>query len=178
MTTAETDTDAIVTEPRALTLENGVEVRVERIRLRQLMRFLKILTRGAGGALSSLSLSEDSSQEEFATNILMATILAFPEAEDESVDFLTSMVSPAGLIEGKKLSKAEMEINDGKYQAVIEALHNPELDDTVAIITAIVEVEGPHIRSLGKQLATLLKAQKKSEVAKKPNASSKKTSNA
>lgn len=158
MTTSETDVLDPTAEPidGPLELSNGVKVNVSRLKTRETMKLLKILTRGASYALGSLSL--DSGSEEFAEALVLAVALAIPEAEDETLDFLRVMVSPSDLITGNKLSKAEKEINEEVEAKFIEATENPELEDTLAIVTRIAQVEAPHIQELGKRLGLLLKA--------------------
>lgn len=174
MTTVNTDIDTLASEPGPVTLADGTNVNIERIRTRQLMRLLKILTRGAGGALSGLSFSADTSADEFTTQLIGAVIFSIPEAEEETIGFIQSMVSPADLIQGNRLSKAEMELNEAHYDNLNALLVNPDLDDLVTIIERIVVVEGPHVLALGKRLAVLFTAQKTNETAKR-SASSKKS---
>ena len=54
MTTEVSETDVLLAEPTPLVLSSGLGVYVERLRTRQLMKLLKILTHGAGEALGDL----------------------------------------------------------------------------------------------------------------------------
>lgn len=147
------ETEVLANESEILTLSNGLEVAVNRIKTRETFKLLKILTRGASYALQTVEFGENS--EDFAQSLIMALIFAIPEAEDETIEFVQTIVSPVGLESGK--SKAVKEANDEVYNKFVEALDNPELDDLVEILTKVIEVEAPHIQELGKKIALLLK---------------------
>lgn len=166
MTTGNTDIDTLASEPTPLTLESGFEIQIERLKMRQLMALLKILTRGAAEVLASLSFSAETSEEDFTGSLIAATILAIPEAEDETVEFIQRMVKPAGIREGGRLTKADIQKNVELEQQLREELDNPELTDLLTIVSEIITAEAPHIRSLGNQLGVLLAAFRKSDTAK------------
>lgn len=157
MTTSEVD----VLDPDAkaeggpIVLSNGLTIEVNRLKTRETMKLLKIITRGAGYALTTLDLSGES--EDFAQSLVLSIALAIPEAEDETIDFVRALVAPVGLVKNPK-SKAEKEVNQGIFEQLDEALENPELEDLIEILTAVVESEAPHIQALGKRLALLLKS--------------------
>ncbi len=174
MTTGNNDIDTIASEPIPLTLESGFEIKVERLKTRALMSLLKILTRGAAEVLSTIRFGDDTSQEEFTGQLIGAVILAIPEAEDETIEFINRMVTPAGLKQGN-LSKSDIQSNVELESRLREELRDPELEDLMTIVTEIVTNEAPHILALGKRLAVLLRAQQTSEAAKQ-SASSKKDS--
>lgn len=176
MTTSkiETETDVIEAEPTALVLSSGLPVEVERLRTRQTMRLLKILTRGAGFALSDLSQARVDG-DGFMETFLLTVVLAIPEAEEETVAFVRSMVTPVGLIDDPR-TQAEHEVNANLIARVDAEFENPDLDDLVAVLERVVRVEGPHLQALGKRLAVLLKAQQQNETAKQGSASSAKKS--
>ncbi len=157
MTTSEVDViseDTAVSTEGPLVLSNGLKVDVNRLKTRETMKLLKIITRGAGYALSSLDLSGDNS--EFAEALIVSVVLAIPEAENETIEFIQAMVRPTELVANPK-SKPEKEVNAQIEDQLVEALQNPELEDLVSIITRVVHVEAPHIQALGKNLALLLK---------------------
>lgn len=175
MTTGNTDIDTLTSEPTPVTLVSGTQVNVERLKTRALMSLLKILTRGAAEALPNLSFSDGVTGTEFAGQLLGAVILAIPEAEDETIEFVNRMVTPVGVVQGNRLSKADAEANVALQMQVNEELYDPEIEDLITIVTRIVEVESPHILALGKRLGVLLQAQQTSAVAKQ-GASSKRSS--
>lgn len=155
MTTSEVDAlESDNTPSGEVELTNGLKVQVNRLKTRETMKLLKILTRGASYALSTLDLKSDPA--EFAESLVVSVVFAIPEAEEETIDFIRAMVSPVELIDNPK-SKAEKEVNQGILDQLEEALSNPELEDLVNIVTAIVQVEAPHIQALGKTLGLLLK---------------------
>lgn len=152
------DLDPIVSEPTGpLRLSTGQPYAIERLRTRQMFRLLKILTRGAAPIIGEMSFSFDD-PEKFMTQILAVIGFAVPEAEDEAIDFLRSMVRPANVIENP-LSKQDREANEQVYQDLSDALVNPDPADTITILSKIVEVEGPEMIQLGKNLAAILRVQ-------------------
>lgn len=165
MTTVNTDIDTLASEPVPVTLESGTEIEIVRLKTRQLMKLLKIITSGAASVLGELSFSADMDPEEFTGNLIGAVILAIPEAEDETIEFLQTMVAPKGLIVDPR-TKPEQEVNIGLEDALRAELQNPELEDLVTILEQIFRNEGPHILALGKRLAVLLAVQKKAATAK------------
>lgn len=172
MTTGNTDIDTIASEPTPVTLESGMEIKVERLRTRALMSLLKILTRGAAEVLGTIRFGEDTSQEEFTGQLIGAVILAIPEAEEETIEFLNRMVSPAGVKTGSRLSKADIQRNVQLEQELQQELDDPTLEDLVTIVTEIVTNEAPHMLALGKRLGALIQVQQTSAKAKQ-SASSK-----
>jgi hypothetical protein len=176
MTTVNTDIDTLASEPFPLTLESGTEILVQRLKTRQLMRLLKIITRGAGDVLTELKFSSDMDAEMFTGQLLGAVILSIPEAEDETIDFVKTMVLPATYIEAPR-TPAEREANEVHLLALSNELDNPELGDLVTIMEQIITNEAQHMLALGKRLALLLKVQQKSATAKQ-SVSSKKSSKA
>lgn len=171
MTTGNEDLDTIAAEPLPLTLASGTEIKIERLRTRALMALLKILTRGAAEALTTIRFSSDVSPQEFTGQLIGAIILAIPEAEDETVEFINKMVSPAGIKEGR-LSKDDIRKNVELEERLRKELQDPELDDLFTVLEEIIKIEGPHILALGKRLGALIQVQQKSETAKQ-SASSK-----
>jgi hypothetical protein len=151
------DIATIASEPNEVTLEDGTVVSINRLKTREMMSLLKILTRGAGAVLGEVGLSSDMEPGEFTGTLLSATVLAIPEAEDEAIEFVNRMVSPTGIVTARKLSKPEQEINEEKYTHLAEILDNPEIIDLITIISKVVEIEAPHIQSLGKSLAAIWK---------------------
>jgi hypothetical protein len=147
--------EALSPEVTPITLSTGMEVNVVRMRLRQLMRFMKIITAGANGVLGELSLRADMEPEEFTGQLLGLLLVAIPEAEDEAVEFIKSMVEPVGLIERPR-TKDERQKNDDLLVDLYGSLGNPTIDDTFNIIERIVRNEAADIQSLGKRLVAML----------------------
>lgn len=171
MTTGNTDIDTLAAEEAPLTLVSGLEIKVDRLRTRAMMSLLKILTRGAAEVLPQLAFSSDTSTEDFTGKLLGAVVLAIPEAEDETIEFVKRMTIPAGLVEGSRLTKDQAEANAALEMQLSEELYDPDLEDLVTILSKIIEVEAPHIIALGKRLGVLLQAQQTSAVAKQGSSS-------
>lgn len=174
MTTKNTDIDNIDAAPEPLVLTTGLPVLVERLKTRQTMRLLKILTAGAGPALADLRFDGDDT-EGMTAQILGTILFAIPDAEEETIDFVQSMVIPAGLIDSPH-SKPEKEVNAELFERLARDLENPELDDLVSIIEVVVRNEAPHLAALGKRLGLLLNVARPTTAQKKPSRSSSATS--
>lgn len=173
--TGNVDIDTLSSEPALMTLESGLKVHIERLRTRAMMSLLKILTRGASEVLPTLTFSEDTSPSDFTGQLVGAVVLAIPEAEDETIQFVNRMVTPADLVQGTRLSQADAESNAALIERLAEELYDPTLDDLANIVTRIIVIEGPHIQALGKSLGALIRAQQTSARAKQ-GASSKRSS--
>jgi hypothetical protein len=87
--------------------------------------------------------------------LLSMTLLSIPDAEDETIEFIRSMVYPVGLIERKGLNKQDAERNTLLWDALDEEMQNPDLDDLITIIEAVVKRESQDIQALGKRLASM-----------------------
>lgn len=160
MTTISPDIDTLAAEPTGpVTLEDGSQVEIERLRTRQLFKLLKILTRGAQPILADLDWSGQTDQQEFGQQLLAALLVSIPEAEDEALEFIRAMVRPVGFIERPR-SQEERNENFRKQDDLSWALNNPPLEDTVEIISRVVQKEAPEILALGKKLGSLLNNQR------------------
>jgi hypothetical protein len=154
----ESELDRLDPEPTFVKLESGFELEVVRLKTRQLFRLLRILTRGAGPAISSLDFSgQDTSQ--FGAQLLALLITAFPDAEQETISFLQSMCKPAHLVEKKAahMTKQETEGNQELWDRFNAELFNPDPMDTLVILEQVIINEAPEFQSLGKQLRHLWK---------------------
>lgn len=148
--------------PETVTLGSGTVVHLEPLRSRQFFKFLRIVTHGALPIAGRGGLFEgDPSVEEFVGRLVSLVVLSIPDAEDETIDFIHSMCKPAGLIEGRRLSKQDQERNAALWAALDEELDNPELDDLVSIIEAIVRREAEDIQALGKRLMAMFRLAQK-----------------
>lgn len=149
------DVDVIQPVPedsRQITLSSGTVLLLQDLKARQFFKLLRIITHGAAPILPSLKLSADTAVEEWSQQFLAVIMMAIPESEQETIEFIASMIKPAGLIEGRALTRADKERNDELWEAVERDLGNPELDDLVTIIEAIVKNEGEDLKALGKRL--------------------------
>lgn len=131
------------------------EVGIEKLRTRQLFKFLKILTVGAGPALAELSISADTDPAELTQQLLMVLLISVPEAEDEVIAFIHSMLRPDGLIDPERSSN-DRKANIEKYTELYTDLVNPLPQDSMAILVQVVKNEAPNLVALGKQIAALI----------------------
>lgn len=140
--------------PEPVKLADGTVVEIQDLKTRQFFKLLRIITRGSMPMFADGDFfNVDGDAEEFTRRLLSVLILSIPDAEDEAIDFLRSLVRPAGLIEGRKLNKADAERNAELTARVDLVLDNPELDDLVTIIETVVRREAADIQALGKRLA-------------------------
>lgn len=177
---ANTDVETLTSKPSTVTLVSGTEVEVQRLKTIQTFALMKILTAGMAGSIGELLFSSDPDETEeeregsFAIRLIGTMLLAIPEATEETIDFVKSMVSPADLIK-TPTSRGDKEFNLARFDALYEELNNPELEDLISIVERVIEVESPNIRALGKRLAVLFKAKSLGDTAKQ-SASSKSAS--
>ncbi len=155
MTTVNPELDSLDPQDEGpVTLDSGTQVTINRLRTREMLSLLRVLTRGAGGALADLDFSGETT--DFAARLLGVAIVSIPEAEDETITFVQRMVAPVGLIEGRRLSKPEQEINQEKWADLAAQVENPELEDLFTIVERVIKVEAPHMQALGKKFAFLI----------------------
>lgn len=139
--------------PIELVLLSGTRFDLESLRLRQFLRLLRIISRGAADVLDQTRINFNDG-EDFIQTFFGMVMFSIPDAEEETVDFLKSMVRPVGLT-GKPDEDLE------KVRALSAELDNPELEDTVTIIQAVIEREGEDLRALGKRLSGMLQVAQK-----------------
>jgi hypothetical protein len=162
--TSNNDVDALSPESDSITLESGFVVRVERLKTRGMFKLLKVVTRGGGPILMQMPLDFDD-QENFIKQFLAVVVMAVPEAEDEAIEFIASMVTPEGYDPKAKTKDAKKQ-NEDLFARLAEELDDPSILDTIAILTKIVTNEAGDIAAVGKNLAATLKIQTDSLVAK------------
>jgi hypothetical protein len=147
--------------PLDVTLEDGTVVLLEPLKMRQFFRLMRIITHGGGPAILNTQLSPGDDIGEFITKLVTLLLFSIPDAEQETIDFFLSVVKPIGLIERRPLNKADRERNTALYNTLVEKLDNPELEDFVTVIEAVVQREAADIQSLGKRLMSMLKVAQK-----------------
>lgn len=158
--------------PKNLTLSTGFEVELVRLKTRQFLRLLKILTSGLQpGALQTLNFGDD--PEDFASKLVAMMMMAIPDAEPAAIAFLQSMLQPSGLVGGIggkpliQMSKQDRENDTTLWDKFQNELFNPEITDTVDVIEQIILQEAPELQALGKKLERLMKlAQKTGQLGK------------
>lgn len=158
-----TEIDKLDPIPESVTLRSGLVVQLESLKARQFFKLLRIVSHGALPGMREAGLFEMGGldSDEFMGRLLSVTLLSIPDAEDETIEFIRSLCYPYGLIERKGLNKQDVERNKLLWQALDEELENPELDDLVTILEAVVKRESEDIQALGKRLASLFKLAEK-----------------
>jgi hypothetical protein len=154
--------DAFDPPVETVKLSTGTVVALEDLRTRQFFKLLRILTHGALPVLQQmLSFTDDTDPEAFSTRLLSLLLLSIPDSEDETLEFLHSMVRPVGLVPGRKLNKQDTERNTALWTTLDGDLENPELDDLITLVEAIVRRESSDIQALGKRLMAMLRLAEK-----------------
>lgn len=150
-----TDVASLAPEAGRYKLTTGDVVLINPLKTRELFKFLKIITRGAGPLLLNFNLaSEDAT--DFAQRLTVLAVMSIPEAEDEAMEFLQFICVPEGLIDRPKLSKDDKERNDELWRSMYVALGNPEIEDTIGIITSMILAEKDNIFALVKKIQAML----------------------
>jgi hypothetical protein len=154
--------DRLDPDATVLKFKNGFQVEVLRLKTRQFFRLLKILTHGAGPAMLQLQL-DPSDPDQFGQKLLMLMLISIPDAEQDAIQFLSSMTRPVGLKDrpDSQLSKQEKENNQGLWDKFYEEMNNPDPWDTVDLVEAIITQESEDIQALGKRLASMLQLARK-----------------
>lgn len=151
--------DALDPVPGQVKLSSGTVVVLEDLKARQFFKLLRIVTHGALPVMQDMSIFKmdpDADTAEFTGRLLSLMLLSIPDAEDETLEFVRSMCKPYGLIEGRKLNNQDTERNNALWASLDQELFNPELDDLVDIIEAVVRREAKDIQALGKRLGAML----------------------
>jgi hypothetical protein len=167
--------------PDTVVLRSGLRVQLESLKARQFFKLLRIITHGALPGMQKAGLFDmgDLDTDEFMGRLLSVTVLSIPDAEDETLDFLRSMCYPVGLIERRGLNKQDVERNTVLWEALEAELDNPEIDDMVTIIEAVVKREAEDIQALGKRLASMFKlAEKTGQISNSTSPSPKESTSA
>jgi hypothetical protein len=141
-------------------LEDGTRVQVLPLKTRQTLRLFRIITRGGASLLEEMDLF-GGNQDDFAQKLMALLVFAIPEAEDETVDFLRSMVEAPGPFDTAE-AKLQAELS------LTAALENPELDDLLSIIQVIVAREADDLRSLGNRIRKMFETMTKGGMLKTP----------
>lgn len=117
--------------------EGAVLVRVNRLRTIELLMLLRALSAGVGPALAEIDFTDDT--EENVGLMVGLIISGMGEAGPQVLDFLRAVVKPVG--------------KDDKARVAKEMV-NPDIEDTLTIVEAIVTQEMPDFeRLLGKAQA-------------------------
>jgi hypothetical protein len=168
----ESEIDRINPDPSLVTMpKSGMDLRLQRMGTRQLMRLLRILTHTSGGALvqevfqfAYAEKPKDEAEREqaakdFGQRMIALVLLSIPDAENEFMDFIGSMYQPDGFIDKRadQLTEIQRKNNDALNQAYNAAIFNPDPEDTYVLIEAVIRREAKDIYGLGNRLALLFR---------------------
>ena len=161
--------DALDPLPETFELSNGITVLIEPLKTRQFFRLFRIITHGAPSYLEgSLTGLFEGEADEVTTRLVAMIVFSIPEAEEQTMDFLASMVRPVGL-EREAGNKAATLRNSQKWNEVEAAMVNPSMDDTLGIVEQIIRRESKDLAALGKRLVSMLEtAAKTGQIADSP----------
>lgn len=119
------DIEAILPDPIRLNV-NGQPCRVNRLKTREFLSLMRVLTAGLGPALGQVRLDFDNA-ETIARDMSALMLLAVPNATQEFSVFLASIVEP---------------LDPGEKGAVAKYLHdNPDLDVMIDVFEAMATQE-------------------------------------
>lgn len=153
--------DVLSPAPETLTLSTGTVVQFEALKARQFFKLLRIVTHSATGMLGHIDGLFSGDGADAAGRFAAMLLMSIPDSIDETVEFLFSMVKPAGLIDRPKLDKSQQTYNQQLWDALVKDLSNPELEDLIDLVEAIFKRESDDLTALGKKLQKLLNLAKK-----------------
>jgi hypothetical protein len=125
------DLDVIVPD-MAQTTVAGIPVTVNRLKTRELLALLKILTSGLGTGLGQVRL-DFSDSDTVREQLMGLMLLAMPNAVSETVLFLLTVVQPKDPAERKALNVALDNPDPADLLNVFEAVAVQEADDMVGL---------------------------------------------
>jgi hypothetical protein len=160
------DIDRIDPLPGRATLSSGTEVAIQPLKTRQLFKLLRIVTHGGASMFGQIKFYDGMGDDELVGQLLGLVIFSIPDAEDETIDFVTSMVLPVTYPTGDRKQ------DDQLLKDLARELYNPELDDLITIIEAVLKAEASDLKALGNRIAAMVKgavASNQIELVKEPN---------
>ncbi len=137
------DIDVIVPDVETISVA-GIECRVRRLRSREFLTLLKVITKGLGPAIQSVKLSPDD-PEELQGQLIGLFLLAVPNAIDEFAEFMFSIVEP---------------VKSSDQPALTREMVNPDLEVLLDVLARIAEQEAGDLTVLsGKARAAISRVQ-------------------
>ena len=139
------DLDVILPEAGPLTI-GDIECRVSRLKSRELLALLRVMTAGLGGSLRDVMPEIDTDDPSaMQTEIMVLLVLAIPNAVEEFLQFLRVVVSP---------------VDEKRTADLLKHLDNPDPDVLIEVAAVVVEQEIDDLASLvGKARAALARIQ-------------------
>lgn len=153
--------EALNPVPETVTLSTGTVVQFEALKARQFFKLLRIVTHSATGMLGQIDGLFNGDGADAAGRFAAMLLMSIPDSIEETIEFLFSMVKPAGLVDRPKLDKTQQSYNQQLWDALVRDLSNPELEDLIDLVEAIFKREADDLAALGKKLQKLLGLAKK-----------------
>lgn len=126
------DLEGIVPGEIRVTL-NGIECRVKRLKTREFLALMRVLTNGLGPGLGQVDL-DFTDGETVARDLSALMMIALPSAVEEFTLFLADVAVP---------------VNPEKNAAVKKYLHdNPEIDELIDVFEAVATQERDDLAGL------------------------------
>jgi hypothetical protein len=149
-----------VYEKGFVTLSNGHRLPLRQLKAKQLFVLMRIITRGGFQLVPTLLAGMGTwTPAEFANQLIALTVWAVPEAPEATLEFLRTMVDFPVNEEGNLTEQGKEDVN---------LLVDPEMEDVVEIITAIVMENKDDLVSLGKKMRSAMEVMKKTGQLKNP----------
>lgn len=145
--------EVTIPDPSApVTLEDGTNVLVRPLKVRELLAAFKVITRGAALSMGALNFSMvNGNREQLVETLLAIFINSFPEADSEFCEFIRTVVDPVEPEEGWN-SQDDLRRAHEKLDELL--LLNPEVGDAIDILTKLITNEASDIPKLGKKVAS------------------------
>lgn len=105
----------------------GVPCMVRRVRTRELMLLVRVLTAGFGPGLSAIDFK--GSESDWGPQLAGLMVMAIPEAHDEFLDLLRALVEPENTLDDEARTAFDAEIR------------NPDIDTSMDVIATIAAQE-------------------------------------
>jgi hypothetical protein len=166
--------DALDPIADTLTLSDGTVVKLLDLKARQFFKMLRIISHGpAMAALTNSNNLLQGDPEAVVMRLVGFLLVSIPDAYNETMDFLHDMIQPDGLQDipsgGSKSTKdAVKSANDEKWAQVAKSMANPEIEDVVDLVDAIVRRESKDLVALGKKVASLFRVAEKTGQLQQP----------
>jgi hypothetical protein len=125
--------DSILPQGGRVEIAPGLLAEVRRLKSREFLLLMRVITRGLGGGISQVRLT-GSDPEEMQQELLTLLMLAVPEAIEEFGDFLLAIVEPVTEAERAKVKQAAMNPDPDKLLDVLGVLVEQEKDDLSALV--------------------------------------------
>ena len=136
------DLAVILPEPTQLEI-GGIRCDVKHLKAREFFQLMGIVTKALGPNVAQMRIQPGATAESLGADLAVILAMTIPEQLEEFMRFCRSIVVPEDPADGDKLT---------------EALENPEPDELLALIDALIENEKDNLYELlGKAKAYLAK---------------------